>query len=152
MLSEDAVQISVDDAVHISGWGGDRSLTGRVRLVEPSAFTKISTLGVEEQRVNVVIEPNDVPADLGVGFRVEVVIVIWESSSAMSIPSSAAFQQNGSWYTFVVRDETAVRQAIVVGNRSSERVEIISGVSPGEQVIIFPGQDIVDGVRVEATN
>ncbi len=148
VLSEDAVQIAVGNLVHITGWGGPSVLSGSVRLVEPYAYTKISTLGVEEQRVNIIIDLDQIPEALGVGFRAEASIVIWQSDDALSIPVSAVFQRKGSWYTFVVLGEVVEEREIQVGARSATQVEVISGLNEADEVVVFPGQDVQDGVTI----
>jgi HlyD family secretion protein len=148
VLSEDAVQIAVGNLVHITGWGGPSVLSGSVRLVEPYAYTKISTLGVEEQRVNIIIDLDQIPEALGVGFRAEASIVIWQSDDALSIPVSAVFQRKGSWYTCVVLGEVVEEREIQVGARSATQVEVISGLNEADEVVVFPGQDVQDGVTI----
>jgi HlyD family secretion protein len=119
-----------------------------VRLLEPEAFTKVSALGVEEQRVNVVADLFDPPASLGAGYRLEARIVTWEGDDVISVPTSALFQQDGGWAVFAVQDGRATRRPIQIGHRSAEAAEVLSGLSEGDQVILYPSALIDDGVSV----
>lgn len=148
VLSEDAVRIEAGARVDIDGWGGDRTLSGTVRRVEPSAFTKYSALGVEEQRVNVIIDFEERPASLGSGFRAEAGIVVWEESDIVTVPVNAIFQSDGAWYIFVVEEDAAVMRAIEIGERSSDSVQVVSGVDEGEEIVQFPSADVDDGVAI----
>lgn len=151
VLSRDAVRVSPDDQVVLRHWGGKRPLRGRVRLVEPSGFTKISALGVEEQRVNVVIDLLDGPGDrktLGDGFRVDCEIIVWESDGVLQVPISALFRDDEQWRVFVVRDSTAGLTIVDVGQRNGRVAEILGGLEPGEMVITHPSDAIENGVLV----
>jgi HlyD family secretion protein len=150
LLSTDAVKVQPGMAVDLSGWGGDTSLGGRVRLVEPAGFTKISALGVEEQRVNVLIDFVDVHGakKLGDRYRVEVAIVIWERAGVLKVPTSALFRTGEAWAVFAVRDGKAVRTTVQIGQRSALEAEMLSGLSDGDQVIVHPGDTVEDGVSV----
>ena len=151
VLSTDAVRICAGQEVEIVDWGGDVALRGRVRSAEPSAFTKVSALGVDEQRVNVIVDLLDRPQELGDGFRVEVRIVIWETKATVSVPASALVQaENGAWSVFVVEGGRARPRAIQIGHRTSGYVEVIRGVPAGARVILFPSDNIRDGVRVRS--
>ena len=126
-----------------------------VRLVEPAAFTKFSALGVEEQRVWVVADIFDPPPALGAGFRVEARIVTWEDDDVLTVPTSALFQSGGEWEAFAVRGGRAERRVVRVGHRSTEFAEVLpadGGATPalaqGDEVILFPSDEIDDGVRV----
>jgi HlyD family secretion protein len=151
VLSVDAVGIRPGDAVEIERWGGDTPLRGAVRLVEPAAFTKLSSLGVEEQRVNVVIDlldPPDVRAGLGDGFRVEAGIVIWRAESTLVAPESALFRHDSAWAAFVVDAGRAVLRPVHVGRRNGIEAQVVDGLSAGDQVILHPGDRVTDGGRV----
>lgn len=152
VLSSDAVQINPGDEVVIEHWGGAYPLRGSVRLVEPSAFTKISALGVEEQRVYVIVELLDLVQErrtLGDGFRVEVRIVIWESDDVLRVPVSALFRDGDKWLVFIVRDGKAMRQVLELGHRNGLMAEVVDGLQEGEQVIVHPSDTIMDGVDIE---
>jgi HlyD family secretion protein len=150
LLSTDAVKVQPGMAVLIGGWGGDATLRGRVRLVEPSGFTKISALGVEEQRVNVLIDFDDPAAarKLGDGYRVEVSVVIWERDGVLKMPTSALFRVGNDWAVFSVRDSRAVQTVVQIGQRSAIEAEVLSGLNLGDLVIIHPGDTVEDEVSV----
>src|SRR5690606_15210264 len=119
VLSADAVRIRPGNPVEVVEWGGDHSLWGRVRLVEPAAFTEVSALGVEEQRVNVIVDLLDAPRALGAGYRVEAGIVIWEGVDVLTVPASALFQREQTWHVFVVEGGRARLREIEVGQRGT---------------------------------
>lgn len=149
VLTEDAVPIRPGDAVRIAQWGGERPLHGRVRRVEPDAFTEVSALGVEEQRVNVLADLTSTPPALGSGYRVEASIVTWTGENVLTVPTSALFQEDGAWHVFAVEDGEAVRRLVRVGHRSAEAAEVVEGLSEGDEVILFPSDQIEEGVSVE---
>jgi HlyD family secretion protein len=152
LLSTDAVSVTPGARVIIENWGREREpLDGTVRLVEPFGFLKISALGVEEQRVNVVVDftgPRDAWASLGHGYRVEVAIVVWEAASAVQVPVSALFRYAGEWAVYVVEDGVARRTRLDIGRENGQTAEVLSGVEPGTSIILYPGEQIDDGVRV----
>jgi HlyD family secretion protein len=150
-LSTDAVRIEPGDTVVIERWGGGQPLTGRVRLVEPSGFMKISALGVEEQRVNVIVDFDDRQSarQLGDGFRVEVNVIVSERPDVVKAPTSALFRHGDGWAVFRVENGRARRTPVTVGERSDVHAEIQSGLSPGDRIIVFPSGDVEDGVAVE---
>lgn len=152
LLSTDAARLRPGQPVEIEQWGGGTALAGRVRRVEPSGFLKISALGVEEQRVNVIIDlaaPPEQRAGLGDGFRVEVRVVVWDSPDALQVPTSALFRDEQGWAAFVLVDGKAVRRRVEVGPQSDRAAAVLSGLREGEKVIIHPGAEIKDGVEVE---
>ena len=153
VLTSDAVRIRPGARVILDRWGGDQPLEGRVRLVEPSAFTRVSALGVEEQRVNVVIElvsANAAWSALGDGYRVESAIVVDEVRGALSVPELALFRDGDRLGVFAVRDGVARRVEVRVGRRNGLDAEIVGGIGEGAQVILHPSDRITDGLRVEA--
>jgi len=150
-LSRDAVRIRRNQRVLIERWGGEGVLEGRVRRVEPSGFTKISALGVEEQRVNVVVDLSDPPEvweGLGDGFRVETRVVVWEGEKVIKIPTGALFRRQDSWAVFAVVDGKAQLRLVEVGERNARAVQILSGVETGDEVIVHPSDAVSDGKRV----
>lgn len=150
-LSTDAVRISPGDTVLIEQWGGAYPLTGRVRRVEPYGFTKFSALGVQEQRVNVIIDFQDVRiawASLGDGYRVEVRVVIWESEDVLKIPTSSLFRTGENWAVFTANQRQAQLRQVTVGQRNSLHAEIIDGLQAGDRVIAYPSDRIADGVSI----
>ena len=149
VLSSDAVRLYPGSAVQIVEWGGDDPLEGRVRSIEPSAFTRVSALGVDEQRVNVVVDLVNAPVSLGDGYRVEIKATVWESGSVLSIPSSSIFQRSGKWAVFVVEDGRARLRFIEIGHRTGATVEIKKGLERGERVILFPSDEVDDNSRVK---
>lgn len=151
LLSTDAVRISTSNSVFIEGWGGEKTLKGKVRRIEPSGFTKISALGVEEQRVNVVIDFDDAAVGentLGDGFRVEVRIVVWEKENVLKVPISGLFRLGEDWAVYVVADGRAARRTLAIGQRNSLEAEVLSGLQPGDVVIVHPSDAVEEGVRV----
>ena len=150
VLTEDAVRIDSSAPVRIEEWGGGYALQGRVRRVEPDAFTETSALGVEEQRVNVIVDLRDVPAALGSGYRVEAHVVTWEGSGVLTVPTSALFQQDGAWHVFVVEEGNAVLRPVRIGHRAAEAAEVLQGLGEDETVIVFPSDQIQEGTRVQA--
>jgi HlyD family secretion protein len=151
VLSTDAVKVQPGAAVLIEDWGGEQPLHARVRLVEPSGFTKVSALGVEEQRVNVLADLLDAPASLADGYRVEARIVVWESPEVLKIPASTLFRHGGQWSVFVVEAGRARRRAIEAGHRNAAEVEVLAGLNGGEPVVLHPSDLVADGARVSAT-
>jgi HlyD family secretion protein len=149
-LSTDAVRIQPGSAVLIEGWGGSEPLKGRVRRVEPAGFMKISALGVEEQRVNVLIdfdEPSRAKR-LGDGYRVEVRVVVWREENAVKGPVGAMFRRGNDWAVFVI-DGEQVRMVIAeLGQRNDEEAQIIKGLSPGQTVVLHPPDTLTDGARI----
>jgi HlyD family secretion protein len=148
VLSTDAVRIQPGAPVLLEGWGGDRPLRARVRLVEPGGFTKISALGVEEQRVNVICDFVDPPGRLGDGYRVDARIVIWSGENVLKAPTSAVFRHGTGWSAFVIEGGRAKRREVEIGHRSETEVEILRGLSPGEEVILHPSNELREGGRV----
>ena len=150
-LSSAAVSVKGGQPVLIDQWGGDRPLRGRVRRVEPSGFTKISALGVEEQRVNVVVdfeEPRDVRERLGDGFRVEVRIIIWSKDNVLKVPTSSLFREGAEWAVYKVAGNTAQLQIVQVGQRGGLEAEVLSGVADGDQIVVYPSAAIRPGVKL----
>jgi HlyD family secretion protein len=151
VLSRDAVKIDPGALVLLEHWGGSDVLEGRVRLVEPSAFTKISTLGVEEQRVNVIIDLDDPPEDratLGDAFRVEARIVIDEAKDVLIVPTSSLFRVGNESALFVVKDGVVHQQVVKLGRQNGLEAEVVEGLSEGDLVVIHPSDQIEDGIAV----
>lgn len=150
VLTADAVRMQKGAKVSVVRWGGE-PLDAHVRAVEPSAFTRVSALGVEEQRVPVVIDldaPRDKWAPLGDGYRVEVRIVVAERKAVVHVPIGATFRHDGGWAVYAVREERAVRVPVELGAKSDASVEVVSGLSAGERVVVHPSERVEDGVRV----
>jgi HlyD family secretion protein len=147
VLSSDAARIQVGAAVTVDGWGGEQRLTGRVRLVEPAAVTRISALGIEEQRVDVIVDLDDVPAALGDGYRVEAQIVVWRGDDVVTVPTGALFRDHGRWAVYAVDGTRARLRPVEVGQRATLEAEV-RGLAPGTRVIVHPGDQVADGVEV----
>lgn len=151
VLSRDAVVIQPGATVWLEQWGGPDPLEARVRLVEPAAFTKISALGVEEQRVNVLADLLSSPEDrgnLGDNYRVEARIVVWEQPDVLQVPSGAVFQQEGQWWCFVLDGRRARRRLVAIGRSNGVATQVLDGLETGETVIVYPGDRVADGARV----
>jgi HlyD family secretion protein len=152
VLSTDAVKIVPGNRVVVERWGGGRPLAARVRLVEPAAFLKVSALGVEEQRVNVVADftdPPEVRRALGDAYRVEAKVVVWEAADVMKVPAGALFRgPDGGWAVFAVRGGRAVRTAVELGHNNGVEAEVHSGLTAGDVVVLHPSDQIRDGGRV----
>lgn len=151
VLSSDAVKIGPGSAVHFVRWGGDQPLSGRVRVIEPAGFTKVSSLGVEEQRVLVISDITSIPESwqrLGDGYRVETKFVIWEGKDVLQVPASSLFRKGEGWAVFVVEGKKARLRDVGIGHRNGLSAEVLKGLSEGDEVIAHPDDSISDGVRV----
>lgn len=152
LLSTDAVQVSVDDRVMITNWGGAGILEGVVERIDPWGFTKHSALGVEEQRVNAVIQFTGDPetwSTLGHGFRVETRIVVWEAEDTLIAPSSALFRQDGTWLVFVAGDDgIAALRGVRIGRNNGIDAQVLDGLEVGESVVLYPSAGLVDGAKI----
>ena len=154
LLSVDAVRVAPGARAMIEGWGGDTALDARVRRIEPSGFTKISALGVEEQRVNVILtftDPNGAWQALGDSYRVEARIVLWESGDVLKVPTGALVRQGERWAVFAVREGTARETAVTLGHQNGREAEVLSGLGAGATVVMHPGDTLTNGVKVTVT-
>jgi HlyD family secretion protein len=152
VLSTDAVRVVPGARVIIEHWGGDRAIEAAVRVVEPSAFMKVSALGVEEQRVNVIadfVSPRAERAGLGDRYRVEARIVVWSGDGVLLVPTSALFRAENGWAAFVAEGGRARQRRVEVGHFGAAVAEVVSGLSAGDEVVVHPSDRIADGVRVE---
>jgi len=153
VLSTSAVRIVPGARVLLDRWGGAAALEGRVRVIEPSGYTKVSALGVEEQRVKVIVDFTSPRAQwerLGDGFRVEARFIVWEGDRVLQIPTSALFRHNGGWAVFVANAGRARLHPVEVGQRSGLRAEVLSGLAVGTEVITHPDDKLRDGVKIRA--
>lgn len=153
VLSQDAVRLQPGMPVELDRWGGDTLLHGRVLRIEPAGFTRVSALGVEEQRVWVIVgfeTPPEERAGLGDGYRVEARFILRDDPEVLQVPASAVFRDGEGWAVFAVREERAVKRTVVPGERSSLMLEILDGLAQGDIVVRNPGQDIVEGIRLAA--
>lgn len=149
VLSNDAVRVRPGMRMLITGWGGPE-IEAVVRLVEPAAFKKISALGVEEQRVNVIGDFKTVPPGIGDAYRVDARIIVAEKADALRVPVGALFQREGKWTVFVVDGGRLASRAVELGLRGARNAEIVAGLSEKEEVVLYPGNELSDGARVVA--
>ncbi len=163
VLSSDAVRVSPGANVLLDDWGGDHVILGRVRRIEPAAFTKVSALGVEEQRVNVIIDLPDKTElhGLGDGYRVEASIEIWAGENVLQVPVGSLFREGAkasagggvetelSWTVYAVRQGRAQRQQVRIGHRNDDTAEVLDGLSEGDSVIRHPGDQVRQGIKIE---
>jgi HlyD family secretion protein len=151
VLSRDAVRIAPGAEAEILGWGG-KTLKARVLRVDPSATTKVSALGIEEQRVSVVLKLEGDAAQwdrLGHGFRVVVRIGLWRGDNLVAVPIGALFRDGADWAVFVSEDQRARLRKVQLGERNSEFAEVKDGLAPGETVIHHPSDRVEDASRIE---
>jgi HlyD family secretion protein len=148
LLSSDAARVCAGMAVSLDGWGGERVVRGRVRRVEPAATTRVSALGVEEQRVNVLVDVVDPPSSLGDGYRVDASIVVWEAGDALVMPASALVRSGAGWAAYVVADGRARLRPVEVGRMGGAAAQVVRGLSAGDRLVVFPSDRIADGARV----
>lgn len=151
VLTVDAVQLRPGMQVRLLRWGGPTPLRGHVRTVEPGGFTKISALGVEEQRVNVVVALDDPPANrptLGDGFRVEAEFLVWHADSVLTVPTAALFRDGQEWAVYAVEGGRARLRRLRLGRVGEDAAEVRAGLREGAQVVVYPGDKVRDGMRV----
>ncbi len=151
-LSYDAVRIQPSQRVIIEEWGGEFALQGIVQRIEPFGFTKTSALGIDEQRVNVIIDitdPQEIWQRLGHGYQVDARVVLWESDSVKKVPLTALFRDGDTWSVFVEQQGRARLQHIDIGQRNGLEAEILEGLSEDSQIILHPSDQIIDGVRIK---
>lgn len=151
-LSRDAVRIKVGAPARIESWGGDKVLAARVRRIEPTGFTKVSALGIEEQRVKVILDFTGPPQEwrqLGHGYRVIGRVVVWHRDDVLQVPLGALFREGNDWVVFVVADGRAQRRLVKIGERNLHAAQVLDGLKAGERVVLYPSDRVHDGVRVE---
>jgi HlyD family secretion protein len=154
MLSEDAVEVHEGATATLERWGG-KPLKARVRRVEPFGYTKISALGIEEQRVRVLLDFIDPPESwqsLGHGYRVNAKIVVWEGHNILKLPVGALFRQGSEWVTYVINGHFVELRHVSVGHFNDTEVEVLNGVSEGDLVVLNPSDRISAGVPVQGRN
>lgn len=153
LLSSDAVRVPPAAKARVERWGGPGVLDARLRRVEPAAFTRVSALGIEEQRVRLQLDllapPEDWPG-LGDRFRVMVRLVLWQGAEVLQVPQAALFRHEGGWAVFRKLEGRAVLSPVTLGQRSEESAEILSGLEAGDQVVLFPASDLADGAAISA--
>ena len=151
LLSTDAVRVRPGSTARLEQWGGEQTLMATVRRVEPSGFMKMSALGVEEQRVNVLMDfddPATASALLGDGYRAEVRIVVWEADDVVQVPTSALFRQGDAWAVYVTDGASARLTTVTIDHRNSQTAEVREGLQPGDQVVVHPPDTLADGAQV----
>jgi HlyD family secretion protein len=155
VLSSEGASIHPGDRVRLAEWAGDGEHMnpgiGHVREIEPAGFTKVSALGVEEQRVNVIVDVDKIPPGVGDGFRVEASIIVWSSPKVIVVPRSALLQASGGttgWNAFVVRSGRAEARSIRIGHVGGAAAEVIAGIDEGDEVVLFPSDQVKAGTRV----
>jgi HlyD family secretion protein len=152
LLTTDAVHVAPGTPALIVGWGGDHDINARVTRIEPSGFTRLSALGVEEQRVNVIlgfIDPRAVWSALGDGFHVEARVVLWRGEQVLQVPALATFRQGEGGAVFQIENDRAKLVPVTIGHRGDVQVEVVSGLSPGDAVVVHPGDRVTPGVRLQ---
>jgi HlyD family secretion protein len=153
LLSSDAVGVAPGADVSIEHWGGDSPLRGRVSVVEPGAFTKISALGVEEQRVKVrvdFLDPTPPGRELGDRYRVEARIVTWHGDDVLQVPTAALFRRGNDWMAYAVKEGQARLHKVEITHNNGVAAEVRSGLSQGDAVIVHPPDAVHDGASVSA--
>jgi HlyD family secretion protein len=152
LLSSDAVAVQPGAEVSIEHWGGDQPLRGRVTMVELGGFTKISALGVEEQRVRVRVEFLNLPDNvlLGDRFRVEARIITWQNDNVAQIPTGALFRRGNQWRVFTLKDGRAHAQPVTLGHQNPSAAELLSGLDTDEKIILYPPDSLTEGTRAKA--
>lgn len=154
MLSNDAARINIGAEVKIEAWGGPM-LKGRVYRIEPLGYTKVSSLGIEEQRVLVLVDFEGLEASwekLGHGYGLDAHVVVWENPNVLLVPMGALFRKKNKWATYAINGDRAYLTPVEIGYSTTYQAEVISGLSKGDQVILYPSDQIVDGVRVRFGN
>ncbi|MDX5403478.1 MAG: HlyD family efflux transporter periplasmic adaptor subunit [Rhodobacterales bacterium] len=153
LLSADTIGIAPGTRAHVERWGGEGVIDARVRRVDPSAFTRVSALGIEEQRVRLTLDiltPPEARAGLGDRYRVYVRLVVWADPAVLQVPRSALFRQDGQWAVFVAQEGRAAMQIVETGRMTADWVQILTGISEGQAVVAYPGARVAEGVRLNA--
>lgn len=153
LLSMDAVQVQIGSLVSIENWGSNTPLTGKVKRIDPVGFSKVSALGIEEQRVNVVIDllsSHEHWSRLGHGYQVDVAIVLWQSDKVVKVPLTSIFRDGKDWAIYVVTDGVVNKRQLNIGHTNTYSAQVLSGINQGEKYIIYPTDRIFEGVRVES--
>ncbi len=149
VLSSDAVKVEPGMKVLVEGWGGSKSISGTVREIEPAAFTKISALGIEEKRVNIIVELQEPEVRLGDNYRVQASIILWQGTDVLQVPVSSIFRSQKGWTVFLVKSGKAERHPVAIGKRGAYYAEVIEGLKAGDVVVIHPTNDLEDGMKVK---
>jgi HlyD family secretion protein len=151
VLSADAVKLQPGTRLLLERWGGEHPLEGVVRTVEPTAFTKVSALGVEEQRVRVIADITSPEAEwgrLGDGYRVEAKFILWEEQNVLQAPASALFRSNGGWAVFVREGDSARRREVKIGQRNGLSAQVLDGLTEGAEIVRYPDDTVEEGTLI----
>lgn len=151
-LTRDAVRIRPGMSAVITDWGGDTPIPAVVRMIEPGAFTKVSALGVEEQRVNVICDFVGDSQSLEDGYHVETRVIVWQGKDVLLVPSSAVFRSGANWAVFTVRNARAHKTIVQIGHHGEANWEVLNGLQPGDHVIAHPSAEVDEGVRVQESS
>ncbi|WP_287373454.1 efflux RND transporter periplasmic adaptor subunit [Prosthecochloris sp.] len=149
VLSSDAVRVERGMNVQIEEWGGSTALKGFVKTVEPAAFTKISSLGIEEKRVNIIVDLEEPESRLGDNYRIQAKIILWQDEGILQVPISSIFRGDQGWNVFVIKKGKAVRQPITIGMRGTYYAEVLDGLEEEDVVVVHPTNDLEEGMRVK---
>jgi HlyD family secretion protein len=149
LLSADAVRIAPGTKGFVRDWGGDRGLQATVRRIDPAAFTKVSALGIEEQRVNAILDLDETDDRLGHGYRVFVELNVWECVSCLQVPISALFRDSGEWNVFLLEDGRLRQTVLEIGRMNDEKAQILGGATAGDLAVLHPSDTLTDGDRAE---
>jgi HlyD family secretion protein len=152
LLSTDAVQIPPHARAVVERWGGEGTLEARLRRIEPAAFTRVSALGIEEQRVRLrldLLTPPEGRPGLGEGFRVHVRLVVWEADALLQVPQAALFRQGEGWAVFVAQRGKATLRPVHIGRQAAGQAEVIDGLQEGDLVVLYPGSTIIEGATIK---
>jgi len=149
LLSRDAVRIDIGTAVSITDWGGEQSVTATVSKIEPAGFTKVSALGIEEQRVSVVLSMDTVPEKLGHGFRVFARLIVWQNEKTLQVPIGALFRSTGNWSVFAVNADTVELRKVTIGQMNDTHAQIVEGLADGVEVVLYPNDQLEQDSLVE---
>lgn len=153
LLSTDAVQVPLGAQALIERWGGDDQLEAQLRRIDPAAFTRVSALGIEEQRVRLRLDLMTQPSEragLGDGFRVHVRLILWDADDVLQIPQAALFRDGDAWAVFVRDGDRAVQQTVEIGRQAAGHAEVLAGLQEGAQVVLFPSSSLTEGTRITA--
>lgn len=153
LLSTDAVQVPPGARALVERWGGEGTLEAQLRRIDPAAFSRVSALGIEEQRVRLrldLLSPPETRAGLGDGFRVHVRLIIWEAEDLVQIPQAALFRDGDAWAVFVRDGDRARRQPVDIGRQATGHAEMLAGLQEGAQVVLFPSSALTEGTRIVA--
>jgi HlyD family secretion protein len=148
LLSRDAPKLKLGSNVAITQWGGEETLQASIRSIDPAAFTKVSSLGIEEQRVNVILDLEKVPPALGNGYEVLAELTIWSGEDVLQVPIGALFRADGDWALFTVEEDAAQLQKITIGRMNDESAQVLDGLTEGQKLILFPNDLLEDGSLV----